>query len=264
MSKSSSIVTIRDVAAAAGVSVSTVSRVLNEKDDVAPSTQSKVRQVIDELGYASSLAATSMRSRKSNVIGLIMIDLSDPFSIEVVRGVSAAIRDHEYDLIVYSSGRTSVDSGSAWERKSLSRLNGTITDGIIVVTPTTVLPTSSPLVVIDPSDDGDIPSVQSTNYEGAEAIMAYLTDLGHRRIGYIGGREELLSARERQRGYEDGLRQAGLAVEPALLQTGDYTRNAGYSAARKATGIFITTHRYLCSERSGCYLVHSMPPMPWA
>ena len=85
--------TIRDVAKAAGVSVSTVSRVLNDKDDVAPETYRKVQTIIKELGYASNLAAKSMRSRRTDVIGLVMPDVVDPFSIQVIKGVNRAIAE---------------------------------------------------------------------------------------------------------------------------------------------------------------------------
>ena len=81
-------VTIRDVAREAGVSISTVSRVLNDKDDVAPDTATVVRRVIDDLGYASSMAARSLRSRTTNVVGLIVPDLWHPFTSLVIRGVN--------------------------------------------------------------------------------------------------------------------------------------------------------------------------------
>jgi LacI family transcriptional regulator len=97
-------ITIQDVARAAGVSVSTVSRVLNGKDDVAVETCEKVQGVIDELGYTSSLAARGMRSRRTNVIGLIMPDVASPYCIEVMRGVNQKIAQLDYDLIVYTTG----------------------------------------------------------------------------------------------------------------------------------------------------------------
>ena len=80
-------ITIHDVAASAGVSVSTVSRVLNDKDDVASETYERVQQVVSELGYASSLAARGMRSHRTNVIGLIMPDVAAPYSVAVLQGL---------------------------------------------------------------------------------------------------------------------------------------------------------------------------------
>lgn len=235
MARKKSAVTIHDVAAAAGVSVSTVSRVLNNKDDVAAETYDEVQRVIAELGYASSLAARSMRSRTTNAIGLIVAELNEPFTIEVMKGVDRAITDFGYDLLIYTSGHHAIGSGSAWERDYVARLNGSLTDGIIIVTPTTTnLPLTFPLVTVDPPvEDGSLPAVITTNREGALSVMEYLIDLGHHRIGFIGGRSDLQSAIRRRRGYEDGLQRAGLPVIPELIQNGDYTRKTGYDCAKK-------------------------------
>ena len=90
-----SVVRIQDVARAAGVSVTTASRVLNNKDDVAPETYEKVRRVMTEMNYTASLAAKSMRSRTTNVIGLVMPDVTDEFNLEIIKGVGTIIRDFE-------------------------------------------------------------------------------------------------------------------------------------------------------------------------
>jgi len=227
-------VTIRDVARAAGVSVSTVSRVLNNKDDVAPETYQRVRAVIEELGYTSSLAARSMRSRRTNVIGLIMPDVEDPFAFQIMRGINRAIAEHGYDLILYTSGGIRKESPPDRERCYVSLLN-TVTDGVIVVTPaTTTFSTASPVVVIDPNiDEPECHAVIATNYAGALAVMEYLIGLGHRRIGFIGGRPELKSAVQRLQGYQDGLQKAGIPLDPELIQGGDFTKEAGFIGAQR-------------------------------
>jgi LacI family transcriptional regulator len=232
-------VTIQDVAKAAGVSVSTVSRVLNDKDDVSPETYRKVRDVIKESGYTSSLAARSMRSRRTNVVGLILPDVKDPFSVQVMRGVNRAIDELGYDLIVYTSGSIKKDSSAGRERHYVSLLNGSITDGIIVVTPTaTTFSTTSPVVAVDPNNESpEFPAVIATNRDGALAMMEYLISLGHRRIGFIGGRPELQSAVRRLQGYEDGLRQANIPIDPALIQAGDFTTERGFMCAQKLLGL---------------------------
>ncbi len=233
MSRKKNTLTIRDVAEACGVSVSTVSRVLNDKDDVATETYEKVRRVIAEMGYTSSLAATSMRSRRTNVIGILVVDLGDPFSLELFKGIGTAIRGTEYDLIVYSGGRVAATAESGWERRHLSRLDGSITDGVLVVTPTTEdLTAISPLVAVDPHEHNTLPAVISANREGAIAVMEYLIGLGHRRIGFITGRQGLVSTSHRQQGYIEALEQAGLPVDPALIQPGDYTRETGFHSAQ--------------------------------
>ena len=235
MNRNKTTTTIRDVAQAAGVSVSTVSRVLNDKDDVAPETYEKVQEVIDELGYTSSLAARGMRSRRMNVIGLVMPDVGDPFSIQVMKGVSRAIAELDYELIVYTGGEFQRETSADRERRFVSLLGGGITDGVIVVTPTTTsFPTASPVVVVDPNvETHDCPAVIATNRDGALAAVEYLISLGHRRIGFIGGRSELQSAVRRLLGYEDGLARAGIPLDPDLIRTGDYSRKIGFSCAQR-------------------------------
>jgi LacI family transcriptional regulator len=228
-------VTIRDVAKAAGVSVSTVSRVLNDKDDVAPETYSRVKAVIEEMGYASNLAAKSMRSRATNVVGLIMPDVGDPFSIEVMKGVNRAIAPLDYDLIVYTTGDFKKNTWADNQRRFVALLNNSITDGVVVVTPSaTDFPTAAPVVAVDPNRASpDLPAVIATNHIGALSAMEYLIGLGHRRIGFIGGRTDLQSGIQRRQGYEDALRQAGLPVDPDLIQDGDFTTETAVFCARR-------------------------------
>lgn len=227
-------VTIQDVANAASVSVSTVSRVLNDKDDVASETYEKVQRIIEDLGYASSLAARSMRSRNTNVIGLVVPDLEQAFCLNVVKGVNRAIEQLGYDLLVYSGGNSTRRSWAAREHRYVSLLNGSITDGIIVVTPTAeTFATHYPLVAVDPHlDSTDFPAVIATNHVGALSVMEYLLELGHRRIGFIGGRPDLQSALRRLQGYKDSLAQANIPFDPNLVQVGDFTQETGYRCAQ--------------------------------
>lgn len=228
-------VTIQDVARAAGVSVTTASRVLNNKDDVAPETYDRVRRVIEELNYTASLAAKSMRSRTTNVIGLVMPEVTEPFELEVIKGVGAAIRGSEYDLLMYTSGSRPLNSRASWEHEHVSLLSGGLTDGCIVVTPSiATFAGNTHIVVIDPHGEAaNVPSVIATNRVGALAAMNYLIGLGHRRIGFVGGRPETQSARRRLEGYRDGLAEAGIAFDSELVQDGDYTRDRAREAAQK-------------------------------
>lgn len=227
-------ITIHDIAKAADVSVSTVSRVLNDKNDVAPETYERVKSVIEELGYTSSLAARSMRSLKTGVIGLIMPDVEQEFPIEVMKGVNRGIDELDYDLIVYTSGDIRKDSTIDRERHYVSLFNS-ITDGLIIVTPAaTNFPTETPVVAIDPHNKNtDYPAVIATNREGAMTAMDYLINLGHRRIGFIGGRPELESAIRRLQGYKDSLEKVGIAVDPELIVPGDFTTETGRLCAQK-------------------------------
>jgi LacI family transcriptional regulator len=227
-------ITIHDVAQTAGVSVSTVSRVLNDKGDVALETIAKVRHVIDELGFTSSLAARGMRSRRTNVIGLVLPDVSSPYSSEVMRGVNKAIVNHVYDLMIYTNGDVRKYGTADQERHYVTLLNGSITDGVIVVTPVaTHFSTDAPVVAIDPNTDSpDYPGIIAANREGAMAAMDYLTGLGHRRIGFITGRLDLASACQRLQGYKDGLEAVGIPYDDSLVQVGDFTTEVAVECAR--------------------------------
>ena len=235
MKRNSNRVTIRDVASKAGVSVTTVSRVLNGKDDISEETFNKVQAVVQDLGYASSLAARGMRSYRTNLIGLILHDVASLYSQEIMRGVNQVIAKLDKDLIIYTSGGLDRENVAQHERYYVALLNGSITDGAIVVTPTaTQFTTHAPLVIIDPNNaTPDYPAIIATNREGALAAMKYLTGLGHRRIGHIAGEMKLVSANRRLQGYKDGLAAAGIPLSKDLIEIGDYTTETAVICARK-------------------------------
>jgi LacI family transcriptional regulator len=235
MKRNSKTITIHDVAKTAGVSVTTVSRVLNGKDDVSRETIEKVQVVVQDLGYASSLAARGMRSHRINLIGLILHDVASSYSQEIMRGVNRVIANLDKDLIVYTSGKLDRENVAQHERYYVALLNGSITDGAIVVTPTaTQFTTDAPLVIIDPNDaTPDYPAIISTNQEGALAAMNYLIGLGHRRIGHIAGELKLVSANQRLQGYKDGLAAVGIPLNEDLIEIGDYTTETAAICARK-------------------------------
>jgi LacI family transcriptional regulator len=227
-------VRIQDVAQAAGVSVTTVSRVLNNKDDVSQETFERVQRVVEEFGYTSSLAARGMRSHRTNVLGLIIPDLVSEYCFEVMRGVNKAISVLDYDLIVYTNGRSFMGVTSQNSMRFVNLLNGSVVDGVIVVTPAQRdFPTHAPLVIIDPNNlESNVPAFISTNREGALSIMNYLTGLGHRKIGFITGRMELISSSLRKQGYEDGLAAAGIAYDERYVREGDFSTVTAVGCAR--------------------------------
>lgn len=235
MRKNRQTVTIQDVAKTAGVSVSTVSRVLNGKLDVSSETQDRVRSVINDLGYTTNLAARSMRSFKKNLVGLIMPDIAYPFAIEVMRGVNQAIAESEFDLLVYTTGDVRKSGRASHEQKYVSLLNNSITDGVIIVAPVTgEFSTDAPIVSIDPlMSNPNYPAVHATNYQGATDAMNYLLGLGHKRIGFISGRAELESSNRRLKGYRDALEKSGLSLDENLIASGDYTTETGVKCARE-------------------------------
>ena len=235
MRKNKQSVTIQDVAKTAGVSVSTVSRVLNGKVDVSSETKEHVRSVIDDLGYTTNLAARSMRSFKKNLVGLIMPDIAYPFAIEVMKGVNRAIAESDFDLLVYTTGDVRKSGRAYHEQKYVSLLTNSISDGVVIVAPVEgEFNIDAPIVSIDPlASNPSYPAVHATNYQGALDAMEYLLRLGHKRIGYIGGRAELESSYRRLKGYRDGLEKVGISIDKKLIVPGDYTTETGVSGTRE-------------------------------
>jgi LacI family transcriptional regulator len=200
---------------------------------VAEQTEARVQAVIQRLGFQSSLVAQSLRSRRTNVIGVLVVDI-EPFSAELLKGVARAIHGSGYELVVFSGcGRAADQVG--WERRYLSRVSGTLCDGALLVTPSSIDVTfGAPVVAVDHNaGSSSLPSVDSDNFAGAVAATEHLLALGHRRIGFLAGRSDLESANLRERGYRHALERAGLVCDPALIRVGGYQPDFAHDAARQ-------------------------------
>jgi beta-xylosidase len=226
-------VTIRDVAAQAGVSVATVSKVINSRYGVAADTVARVQAVIDELGYEASLVAQSLRNHRTNVIGILVADL-EPFSAELLKGAADAIRGSGYEMVVYSAGGHA-RGRVGWERRYLSRLSGTLIDGAVLVTPTVIdVNYGAPIVAIDPhTGPSGLPTIDSDNLRGGQLATSHLLELGHRRIAMLSGRPDLQSAALREEGYRRALAAAGVALDDDLVRVGDYDPEVSAAQARE-------------------------------
>lgn len=225
-------VKMSDVARTAGVSVATVSKVVNGRYGVSQSTAVRVQEVIAALGYEASLGAQSLRSHRTNVLGILVAEF-EPFSTELLKGMSAALSATGYELLAYSGGGRGAEVG--WERRYLSRLSGTLIDGAVIVTPT-VLDASYgiPVVAVDPhTGPSGLPTVDSDSFAGAMLATRYLLDLGHRRIGFLGGRPDLESARLRDAGFRQAMQDAGIPVDESLVRLGGYAKDRAEGPAHE-------------------------------
>jgi LacI family transcriptional regulator len=211
-----------DVAVAAGVSVATVSKVVNGRWGVAQATVDRVQQVIDQLGYEASLGAQSLRSHRTNVLGILVAEF-EPFSTELLKGASREVAGTGYQLLAYSGGGDK-EATIGWERRSLARLSGTLIDGAVIVTPTVVETKAGfHVVAVDPhTGPSGMPTVDSDNFAGAMLGINYLLELGHRRIGHISGRPDLESARLREAGFRQAMADAGVVVDEELVRVGGF------------------------------------------
>ena len=248
-------VTIDDVASRAGVSIATVSRVVNGRYGVSLATASRVRSVIDEMGYASNLVARSMRSQETRIIAVLVCGI-EPFSAELLKGAASELERAGYALMVFSGGR----SGEAgWEQRYLSQVSGTLADGTILVAPTVLeVEASHPVVAVDPHAGGaNLPTVVAENFEGARAAVEHLVSLGHRRIGFLAGRPDLESARRREAGYRDALARAGIEFDPELVAVGDFQEAAAAAAAHRLLSLADRpTAVFAANDLSAIQVVH--------
>lgn len=225
-------VKMQDVARAAGVSVATVSKVVNGRYGVSRATFERVSTVIDELGYETSLGAQSLRSLRTNVIGVLLAEF-EPFSTELLKGASDAIAGTGYELLAFSGGHRGGAVG--WERRSLARLGGSLIDGAIIVTPTVVdARTGVPVVAVDPhTGPQGVPTVDSDNFAGAVLATEYLLGLGHRRIAHLSGRADLESSRLREDGFRHAMAAAGVPVDERLVRVGGYRPESAEQSTRE-------------------------------
>ncbi len=225
-------VKMADIARTAGVSVATVSKVVNGRYGVAQATMDRVQQVIKQLGYEASLGAQSLRSHRTHVLGILVAEF-EPFSTELLKGASREVARTNYELLAYSGGARGADVG--WERRSLSRLSGTLIDGAVIVTPTVVETKQGfHVVAVDPhTGPSGLPTVDSDNFAGAMLATNYLLGLGHRRIGFLGGRPDLESARLREAGFRRAMADASVAVDEALVLVGGYRSDTAEAVAHE-------------------------------
>lgn len=232
-------VTIREVARRAGVSVATVSRVLNHSGPVRDETRRRVEEVARALRYAPNVTARSLSTRRTHTLAAILPDLYGEFFSEVIRGLDQTAQAGGYNLLISSSHRDRRGVEAA-----LRALRGRV-DGLILMAPDidagtllSDLPESLPVVLVNsPVVGTGFDSINIDNYGGAYAMTRHLTERGHRRIAFIKGAAGNYDAGERLRGYRDALRDAGCAANPAFEVAGDFTDVSGYRAMGEILGL---------------------------
>jgi LacI family transcriptional regulator len=226
-------ITIKDVARAAGVSVATVSRVQNGSALVKETTRRRVGEVAERMGYTPNGAARSLITSRTNTLGVLLPDLYGEFFSEVIRGIDQAAQRHGHHLLVSSSH----DDRSAVET-ALRSMRGRV-DGLIVMWPdldeagVPSLPAGFPVVLLNaPFGPYGFDVITVANYDGAYAMVDHLLDLGHRRIAIIKGIEGNADAAERLRGYRGALASAGLGAA-AIEVAGLFDEASGFRAANE-------------------------------
>ena len=222
--------TMRHVADMAGVSLKTVSRVINAEAGVTPATAERVTAAIAELGFErNDLAASLRHGRSSSTLGLVIEDVANPFYSAIAQAVEAAARDRGF-LLITASAREDAER----ERELVSALLRRRVDALLIVPAGPdhrYLASSSRAVFLDRPPLGiEADTVLLDDHGGARSAVEHLIAQGHTRIACVADDSELYTVRQRIAGYREALAAAGLAEDPALLQTG----NSDVAAARAA------------------------------
>jgi DNA-binding LacI/PurR family transcriptional regulator len=220
--------TISGIAKEAGVSVPTVSKVLNGRTDVAAATRARVETVIDKHGYQRRRGA---RSNGTRMVDLVFHELDSPWAVEIIRGVERVAREERLSVVLSECGGAHTPR-QEWLEGVLARNP----DGVIMVF-SDLEPSQRrqlqarkiPCVVVDATGEptSDVPAIGSTNWRGGLAATRHLLELGHRRIATIAGPEKVWCSRARLDGFRAALEDAGIQVDPELIRYGDYHVESG-------------------------------------
>jgi len=230
-------VTIRDVAERAGVSVATVSHVLNGTRRVAPATAARVRRAMEELGYQPNGVAQSLRKRTTYAIGVLVSDITNPFFATLVRGVEDAAIEAGYSVIVCNSDedpkKEDMYIRALWRRRIDGMIIAPTRDGTSPAIQE-LAKKKIPFVFVDRKAKGvEVPAVLSDNVGGAYQATKYLIEHGHRRIGIILGIPGSTTTEERLAGYRRALEEAGIPFSEKLVVWGGYRVNNGRVATEQ-------------------------------
>ncbi|MDQ1289260.1 MAG: LacI family transcriptional regulator [Actinomycetota bacterium] len=225
-------VTAAQIAREAGVSLPTVSRVLNGHADVSPETRERVERLLLQRGYRRRT-----RQRQTvRLIDLVFPDLDSPWAVEIIRGVEETTHAASVGCVV-SAIHGQFESARQW----LQNVRERDCDAVIFVTShlepeqqRELRKLDVPTVVVDPtgSPGAGVPTIGATNWAGGLSATQHLLALGHRRIGLIAGPQRLLCSRARLDGYRSALESAGVGFDPELIVEGDFYHESGFAAGR--------------------------------
>jgi LacI family transcriptional regulator len=229
-------ITIFDVADEAGVSYSTVSRVINNKSNVNPQTRERVLRAMAQLGYVGNIPARSLAGGSSHVIGLLIDHLNTSYMGEIIRGIDEALDANNYNLMLYTTHRRKTK-----ESAYVTKLTRNFTDGLLLILPRnesayleTLRQRRFPHVLIDHQGyNQQVPSVITTNRKGVYDAISYFIAAGHRRIGFITGVMEFGCSQERLAGYQAALKDHGIAIDQDLVREGNFLQPQGYQCTRQ-------------------------------
>ena len=226
---------IRDVAESAGVSIATVSRVINQEKKVSPDTKAKVEKAISDLNYQPNYLGRNLRRSETKMVLVILQNIANPFYSKVVKGIEDIGHKHGYNTMICNT-----DSDSKRERSYLELLKNRLVDGVILMEPEidgkelSEINQHFPVVqCCEYKEEVNVSHISIDNVAAGFTAVKHLIDQGHEKVGMISASNRLLSAKQREKGYKRALRQFGIDFDPDLIKYGSYGFNGGLRSAQE-------------------------------
>lgn len=249
--------TIKDIAKAAGVSITTVSRALNGYSDVNEKTRSRIKKLAEQMSYRPNSQAQSLVLKKTNTIGVISSDLTlssvkSAFLFEVLCGISDRASELNYDIILFSTNPNKQTKKSYSDICRERNVDGVILQGLKTTDPylrEVIDQSSFPSVLIDIPIAGErVGHVTTDNVSGVRNAVRHLIELGHRNISFINGYKEAAITADRLSGYMLGLQEAGIVFDSSRVEDGRFTEEGGYEAIASVLSRHPDTTAVVCSS----------------
>ncbi len=229
-------VTIEDVASVAGVSRQTVSRAINNKGEISPTTRARVMEAVRELGYLPNRLAQGMVTQRTRTIGLMVADIANPFYPELARGVQDAARAADYNMLLCNTDDVAVEEKFIFRSLAAQGVDGIIafsykaSDEMLGA----FADQFRPIVFVNRDfKHPHVSTVMVDNIRGAASAIEQFLQQGHRTIGMLTNFNPSVNASRRQIGYTQAMSAAGITPEPSWVGGGEPTLEGGYAAARQ-------------------------------
>lgn len=235
--------TIKEIAKASGVSVATVSNIINNKGRAGEETKKRVQQVIDEMNYTPNYIAKNLKTKNTKSIGVIAEDMTVFALPDIIDGITEYCEKEDYQILLvnlrlykkFSDTYYQNDNHKQIVHKEIRKLLSKQVEGIIYVAAheryTDVIPEHLPIPVVVAysfSNRPEIPSIVVNDSDGAEKLIKYVLSCGHKRIGVIAGKKESMHTQARLEGYQRALYEGNVLYNPCLVVYGDWNRESGY------------------------------------
>ena len=221
-------ITIKDVAERAGVSYATVSRALNGRDEVSPSTRAHIIAIAQDMGYQPNAVARSLVSQKTSTIALIVPDVANSFFADITMAVHTAAEESGYTTMVCNTSWSPAKEQEKLQIMVQQRVEGIILKPTAFIRPGSLEALGVPLVLFWHEMDDDLSYIEVDHALGSQLAVNHLLERGYRRIAYLGGVETSPSNQIRLLAYQKSIQEAGLQVEPKLITYGPFRLESGY------------------------------------